>query len=288
MPTIDDYKKLKAEQDLRDSRLIRNIIIGVVSLIALVVAYTLRPIATVPAGYTGVMTSFGKPSSTLYDPGIHFRTPISETMHLIYTGVQNNVSDVAGTSKDLQQVDAKVSVNFRYRPDAAVKVYSQFQGDVWSVVMDPAIHDVVKAVSARYDATDLIQKRDQVGTEIRESLTNRFIADGVDVTSVNIVDFKFSKQFNDAIESKITAQQNALRVENEIAQTKYEAQKRVVESEAELQVAQNKAKANDLLGQSLQANPSLVEMKKIEKWDGHYPQYMMGGAMPMIQLTGSK
>jgi hypothetical protein len=29
-------------------------------------------------------------------------------------------------------------------------------------------------------------------------------------------------------------------------------------------------------------------MKKIEKWDGHYPQYMLGGAMPMIQLAGSK
>jgi regulator of protease activity HflC (stomatin/prohibitin superfamily) len=269
-------------------KVIKRVVIAVACLAALIMAYAMRPIATVPAGFTGVMTSFGKPSSTLYEPGIHFRTPISESMHLIYTGMQNNVSDVAGTSKDLQQVDAKVSVNFRYRPDAAVKVYSQFQGDVWSVVMDPAIHDVVKAVSARYDATDLIQKRDQVGTEIRESLTNRFSADGVDVTAVNVVDFQFSKQFNDAIEAKITAQQNALRVENEIAQTKYEAQKRVVESEAELQVAQNKAKANELMGKSLEASPALVEMKKIEKWDGHYPQYMLGAAMPMIQLTGSK
>jgi regulator of protease activity HflC (stomatin/prohibitin superfamily) len=288
MPTIDDYNKLKAEKDLRDSKLIRNIIIGVVSLVALVVAYTLRPIATVPAGYTGVMTSFGAPSSTIYAPGIHFRTPISQAMNLVYTGTRNNVSDVAGTSKDLQQVDAKVAVNFHVRPDAAVKVFVQFGGDVWARVMDPAIHDVVKAVSARYDATDLIQKRDQVGNEIREALTGRFGADGVEVTAVNIVDFQFSKQFNDAIEAKITAQQNALRVENEIAQTKYEAQKRVVESEAELQVAQNKAKANELMGKSLEASPALVEMKKIEKWDGHYPQYMLGAAMPMIQLTGSK
>lgn len=265
-------------------KIIKRIVMCVLAAILLIVLYSLRPMATVPAGDTGVMTTFGRPLPTAFENGIHFRMPISQEMHLVYTGTQNKVSDVAGTSRDLQQVDAKVAVNFHVRPDAAVKVYSQFANDVWSRVMDPAIHDVVKAVSARYDATDLIQKRDQVGTEIREALIGRFGADGVDVSAVNIVDFQFSKQFNDAIEAKITAQQNALRVENEIAQTKYEAQKRVVESEAELQVAQNKAKANELLGQSLQANPALVEMKKIERWDGHYPQYMMGGAMPLIQI----
>jgi len=254
----------------------------------LLALFILWPFASVPAGYVGVMTSFGAPSSTVYEPGIHFRMPISQTMHKVYIGVYKAESDVAGSSKDLQQADMKVSVNFNILPAAAVGVYSTLGGDPWTQVMDPAVHDIVKAVAARYEATDLIQKRDQVSQEIREALLTRFKNIGVNVSAVNIVDFQFSKQFNDAIEAKITAQQNALRVENEIAQTKWEAQKRVVESEAALKVAENTSKANELMGKSLEASPALIEKLKVERWDGHYPTYMMGGALPMIQIGNAK
>lgn len=264
---------------------VKLIAFGVIAAVGLVAGGILWPFATVPAGYVGVMTSFGAPSNMIYEPGIHFRMPVSQSMHNVYIGVYKATSDVAGSSKDLQQADMKVSVNFNILPTAAVGVYSNLGGDPWTQVMDPAVHDIVKAVIARYDATDLIQKRDQVGQEIRESLLTRFKNIGVNVSAVNIVDFQFSKQFNDAIESKITAQQNALRVENEIAQTKYEAQKSIVQSEANLQVAINNAKANEVMGKSLEANPALIEKMKVERWDGHYPQYMMGNAMPMIQLS---
>ncbi|MFL9904599.1 prohibitin family protein [Paraburkholderia fungorum] len=267
---------------------IRWIVGAVLAVVLLIALFIFWPFASVPAGYVGVMTTFGAAAPATYDPGIHFRMPLSQSMHNVYIGVYKAESDVAGSSKDLQQADMKVSVNFNILPAAAVGVYANLGSDPWTQVMDPAVHDVVKAVIARYDATDLIQKRDQVGQEIRESLLTRFKNIGVNVSAVNIVDFQFSKQFNDAIEAKITAQQNALRVENEIAQTKWEAQKRVVESEAALQVAENTAKANELTGKSLEASPMLIEKLKVEKWDGHYPTYMMGSAMPMIQISSSK
>lgn len=282
MATINDVRHNDEQSDL--AKLIKTGLFVVLGLVAAILLWVFFPVATVPAGYVGVMTTFGALSNAVYEPGIHFRMPISQSMHNVYIGVYKAESDVAGSSKDLQQADMKVSVNFNILPASAPSVYSTLQGDPWAQVMDPAVHDVVKAVIARYDATDLIQKRDQVGQEIRESLLTRFKNIGVNVSAVNIVDFQFSKQFNDAIEAKITAQQNALRVENEIAQTKWEAQKTVVQSEAALQVAQNQAKANDILGQSLAANPSLIEKMKIDKWNGQYPQYMMGNGVPMIQI----
>jgi regulator of protease activity HflC (stomatin/prohibitin superfamily) len=266
---------------------IKLIVGAFAAVVFLIVIALLWPFATVDAGYVGVMTSFGAPSADVYEPGLHFRMPIRQSMHQVYVGIQKQVADVGGASHDLQQVDMKVAVNFDISPSAAVRMYSQYNSDPWSTVMDPAVHDVVKAVAARYDATDLIQKRDEVSQAIRSDLMTRFTGVGVNVTAVNVMDLGFSKQFDEAIEAKITAQQNAQRVENEIAQTRYEAQKRVVESEAALQVAQNQAKANDILGQSLAANPSLIEKMKIEKWDGHYPSTMMGNGVPMIQL-GSK
>ena len=274
------------QTDAQGSSLVRIILIAVLALVAIILLWIFVPVTTVQAGYVGVMTSFGRPSPNVYEPGIHFRMPISQSMHQVYVGIQKQISDVGGASHDLQQVDLKVAVNFEIAPSAAVRMYSQYNSDPWTMVMDPAVHDVVKAVAARYDATDLIQKRDEVSQAIRSDLMTRFAGIGVNVTAVNVMDLNFSKQFNDAIEAKITAQQNAQRVENEIAQTRYEAQKRVVDSEAALQVAQNQAKANDILGQSLAANPSLIEKMKIEKWNGAYPTYMTAGSMPMIQLGG--
>ncbi|MBN3806527.1 prohibitin family protein [Paraburkholderia sp. Ac-20336] len=265
--------------------LMRGIIIGVGVLVVLVAASSFS--ATVPAGYVGVKTTFGSPSSSMYSPGIHFRIPIAQSMNNVYVGVNKATSDVAGSSKDLQQVDMKVSINFNILPASATSIFVTYSSDPWTTVMDPAVHDIAKAVTARYDATDLIQKRDQVSQEMREALLNRFQNIGVNVSAVNIVDFQFSKQFNDAIEAKITAQQNAQRVENEIAQTRWEAQKRVVESEAALQVAENTAKANDILGKSLVDNPSLLEKMRIEKWDGHYPSTMLGNSIPMIKIGQS-
>jgi prohibitin 2 len=289
---MEDFNRLQMEnQRLKEGRMdgrLKFVIGGGAVLLTLVLLVFLWPFATVPAGYIGVMTSFGSPSQTIYEPGIHFRMPVSQTMHQVYIGIQKQVSDVGSSSHDLQQVDMKVAVNYEIAPSAAVRMFSQYNSDPWTTVMAPAVHDIVKAVSARYDATDLIQKRDEVSQAIRADLMTRFTSIGVSVTAVNIMDLSFSKQFDDAIEAKITAQQNAQRVENEIAQTRYEAQKRVVESEAALQVAQNQAKANDILGQSLAANPSLIEKMKIEKWNGQYPQYMMGGGVPMIQIGSAK
>lgn len=265
--------------------MVKLIAAGVLALVFLVAGLILWPFATVPGGYVGLMTTWGAPQTTVYEPGLHFVTPISQSMHTVYVGNWKAESSVAGASKDLQQVDMKVTLNYNILPKAAYKVYFTMGNDPWKIVMDPAVHEVVKAVVAKYEAIDLIQKRDQVSTEIREALLSRFTDIGVNVSAVNIVDFGFSKQFNDAIEAKITAQQNALRVENEIAQTKWQAQKLVVESEAQLRVAENNAKANKLLGDSLAANPALIEKLKIEKWDGHYPQYMLGQSVPMIQLS---
>lgn len=266
--------------------MVKLIAAGVLAVVLLIAGVIVWPFANISPGHVGVMTTWGKPSDVVYQPGqLYWVTPFTQSMHEVYVGVYKAEADVGGTSKDLQIVDMKVALNYNVLPTAAAKVYFTLGNDPWKVVMDPAIHEVVKAVSARYEATELIQKRDEVSEAVRTALLTRFQGIGVNVSAVNITDLQFSKQFNDAIEAKITAQQNALRVENEIQSTKYQAQKAVVESEAQLRVAENHAKANKVLGDSLTANPALIEKLKIEKWDGHYPQYMLGGSVPMIQLS---
>jgi regulator of protease activity HflC (stomatin/prohibitin superfamily) len=59
----------------------------------------------------------------------------------------------------------------------------------------------------------------------------------------NIVNFDFSKSFNDAIEAKVTAEQNALAEKNKLEQVKYEAEQKVVAAEAQAKAIEIQAKA---------------------------------------------
>ena len=81
--------------------LIRNVAIGA----GLVVAVgLLAPFAVVPAGYRGVMTTFGKVDQQVYGEGLHVRWPIAQAMHLIDVRIQKGEGEGEAASKDLQVV----------------------------------------------------------------------------------------------------------------------------------------------------------------------------------------
>jgi len=73
-----------------------------------------------------------------------------------------------------------------------------------------------------FTAEELITKREQV----REDIKNHDIL----VDEFNIVNFEFSKIFNEAIEAKVTAEQQALAAKNKLEQIKFEADQKVAEA----------------------------------------------------------
>jgi prohibitin 2 len=274
----------KAENE-RFQRILKRSIIGVSVVAALITAYAMRPVAQVPAGYRGVMTTFGNPSDTVYDQGLHWRTPISQDMHLVYVGTNRVDAKVAGASHDLQQVQLDLALNYQIDPARVVSIYRDLGNDEVARVIEPAMQETTKATLAHYTAEELITKRDEVNTAVAEALRVRLASYGIVTGRTALINFDFSKPFNDAIEAKITAQQHALRAENEVSQTKWEQQKLVVESEAQRKIAENNAYAIQERGKALAANPAVLEQMRIDKWDGHYPQYLMGsGSVPLIQV----
>ena len=101
---------------------------------------------------------------------------------------------------------------------------------------------------------------------------------------ISITNFDFSDSFNEAIESKVTAEQNALQAKNKLKQIKYEAEQTVEKAKAE---------AESLRLQRQEITPDLIRLRQIEvqrtaieKWNGKLPQ-VTGGAIPFIDLTNS-
>jgi len=115
--------------------------------------------------------------------------------------------------------------------------------------------------------------------------------------TTSITNFDFSAQFNQAIEAKVTAEQNALTEKNRLAMIEYQAQQKVAEANgtATATILNAQASAQSILLkatsdaealrlQKEQVTPELIQLRMAEKWNGALPQYMFGDSMPLLQL----
>lgn len=225
----------------------------------------------VEPGYNGFTVTLGKVNSTVYTDGLHFKTPFitKSVKYNIQTQKAEWVTEAS--SKDLQTVDATIVVNYKFKESEVVNLYKNVgkEEKVQEKVLEPAIQEVFKSVVAKFSAEQLITERSVVSKEIEDALNKKLDAYGIQIQSFNIVNFNFSKSFNDAIEAKVTAEQNALAEKNKLEQVKYEAEQKVVAAEAQAKAIEIQAKAIQN-----QWGAEYVKLKWIERWDGKLPVTM--------------
>jgi len=176
-----------------------------------------------------------------------------------------------------------VALNYHIVPERANIVYQKLGVQFKERIIDPAIQEVVKAVTANYTAEELITKRPSVSEAMRLALTERLMANNIAVDAFSIVVFSFSPVFTEAIEAKQTAEQLALKARRDLERIKIEAEQKITAAKAE---------AESLKLQKANISPDLIELRKIEanmkaieKWNGILPQVTGSGAIPMIGLA---
>jgi prohibitin 2 len=274
MPTTINMTQMPSFQG-RFGRLLT----GAALLLAL---FLLAPFATVPAGSRGVMTTFGSPSPDVFSEGIHFRWPLAQKMNLVNVSIQRGDGEGEAASRDLQTVHTRVALNYHVKPEAAISVFRDLGNQPGERIIVPAVHEAVKAVTARFTAEELVAKRTEVRDAIVSNLREKLDRHGVAVDEFSIVNFEFSKTFNEAIEAKTTAEQLKLKADRDLERIKVEAEQKVARAEAE---------ARSLSLQRLQVTPELIRLREmenqaraIEKWDGHLPN-VSGGALPFIDVA---
>jgi regulator of protease activity HflC (stomatin/prohibitin superfamily) len=249
---------------------------------ALLFLYWLAPFSIVGPGTRGVLTTFGKVSDEVYGEGIHFVIPVVQHMHMIDVRIQKGEGDGDAASKDMQSVNTRVALNYHIQPEQAAIVFRDLGQSVGDRIILPAVQEAVKASTAQYTAEELISKRPEVRERIKALLTERLGKHGVAVDEFSIVNFAFSKSFNEAIEAKTTAEQLKLKAERDLAR---------IRVEAEQKVASAKAEAESLSLQKQQVTAELIRLreienqrKAIEKWNGVLPS-VTGGTIPFINVS---
>ena len=239
-----------------------------------------HPWVQVGAGERGVVLNFGAVQDTVLGEGLHFRMPIMQKVAIMDVKVQKAVTDAVSGSADLQDVTSSVALNYHVIPDKANVVYQTLGVEFKERIIDPAIQEVMKAVSARYSAEELITKRAAVSEAMRANLAERLLEYNIAVDAFSIVSFSFSKVFAEAIEAKQTAEQLALKAKRDLDRIRIEAEQTITAAKAE---------AESLRLQKANISTDLIELRKIEanlkaieKWNGILPQVTGGGAIPFI------
>lgn len=264
-------------------------IIGAVVAAAAALVIVFSAVSIVPAGCTGVVTTFGKVSDSVLTEGLHFKIPFAQDVITVSNKIQVYEADSDAVSKDLQSVSSKIAVNYRIKNDSSASVFKNIGADYQSVVLMPTVQESMKAVCAKYTAEQLITSRAQLGDEIKSELEKRLEDYGIQIEKFNIVNFEFSKEFNDAIEAKQVAEQNLLKTKTEqqqaIVVAEAEAKKKVISAEADAKSIKTKATAQAQANKTISAslNDNLIKYQTIDKWDGVLPK-VAGSANPLVSL----
>lgn len=245
-----------------------GIIAAVVILILAANSFT-----TVQAGHTGVVLTFGEVSKTVLQEGLHFKVPFIQQVVQIDNRVLKAEVDCSSASRDLQTVTSTIALNYRVNKDASASIYQDVGLSYETVIISPAIQECVKAVTAKYTAEELITERQTISDQMKQILSDKISRYGLELEIFNIISFEFTAEYNAAIEAKQTAQQNALKAEQDLQRIKVEAEQTVAQAEAEAEAYRLKSE---------QITPQMIAMEYIDKWDGKLPAVAGGDSSSML------
>ncbi|MFC2014983.1 prohibitin family protein [Chloroflexota bacterium] len=233
------WRSRRAIQGEPNPRLVGNFasIIGIVIIAASLV---LGSFTTIPAGSRGVVIRFSAVTGSILGEGLRTKLPFIDSVVVMSVQTQKYEANSSAVTNDLQDVSTTIALNWHLDASMADEVYRSLGLEYIERIASPAIQETIKQVTARYNAEDLILRRDEVKTAITDSLSNRLFERGIVTETVSITNFQFSDTFTAAIEAKVAAEQAVLEATNKLQRVKVEAQQREAEAkgEADARIAQ--------------------------------------------------
>jgi regulator of protease activity HflC (stomatin/prohibitin superfamily) len=258
---------------------------------------------TVDAGTVGVVKRFGAVKDVALPEGLHFKMPFAEEVVPMTTRLTASEAKATAASRDLQIVTTDVTTTYAINGDLAPLTFQRVgtPEKIAVTIVNPAVQESVKAVTAKFTAEQLVTQREVVKQQIQQAIESfinttlgeKDVEGALNIANVAITDFKFSEEFNKAIESKVQAEQAALQAKNEKLRrvTQAEAGAEEVKLAAEAQAftieAESIARAEAITreAEALSGRPEVLRLRTIERWDGVLPRITSGdGVLQMLQL----
>ena len=281
-------------------------------LVAAVLLFSVAACTQVSPGHVGVQVNKTGDSrgvdQELLQPGWHWTGPnVSVYEYPVFTQLEKwTKSSTEGRAADESisfqaaggvLVNTDIGISYHVEEANVTKVFQKYRQPI-EVVADNALRNLVRdelnRAGIKYD-TEALQGKGKIDlmNEVVGDIQTKALALGITVEQVSFInDMRYPPNIVTAMNAKIQATQDAMRIENEVRKTKAESEKLIVAADAQVQVAKAEAEAMELRGKAMQANSSLLAFKQLEvqqsaiaKWDGKLPASMPpGSAVPFINL----
>lgn len=216
-------------------------------------------VVTVQPGHLGVKYNRvgGLAETATLTEGMNFILPWFQRAVIYDIRTRAKLINSQSGSKDLQMVEISMRVLYRPSPQHLPDIYRRLGKDFDERVLPSLVNEVTKATVAKYNASELLTKRDVVSNLIRNDLTKRLSDFKILLDDVSITHLAFSKEYTSAVEAKQVAQQEAERA-------KYIVDKAVQEKKTIIIKAEGEATSAKLIGNAIRDNPAFVQLRRIE------------------------
>jgi len=257
--------------------------------------------ARVEAGHRGVLLTFGAVEERSYPEGLMFKAPWQKMINM-QTNLQVVDVEEHCATYDQQQVMTKLAVHYRVVPEDAWKVYQNMRERYAELLLIPVIQEDLKAITALYTSTELIQLRPQVVLDLEDKLEASMQGYSIEILTVNIVDFQFTDEYWEAIERKQIATQDAQTEKNKVEIARYEQLQKIITEEGQYNVTLIKANAEkikkileaegdgeaiEIVAQKMRQNPEYMDYLLLSRWNGKLPSTMLSDNFSISMLLNT-
>jgi regulator of protease activity HflC (stomatin/prohibitin superfamily) len=251
----------------------RSRLLGVIAIVALLLAVVGASVRTIQAGTVGVVKRLGRVSGEVLDPGLHFIVPFTDsvivynTKDIVYevapadkhAGSHADYVDfpVDSTTQDGQQVIMSYSIRFRIIREQTVRIANELGDEAAVVEKVIKFHSrvVARQVPRNFKASELYTGDvAKAQLAIEEELRPLFQEKGLSLEAFGIREITFSPDYIQAVEQKQIEREKVMTEQHRAEQAEYRKQAVITE-------AQGAAEAIRLKGEALKDNPNIVQLE---------------------------
>lgn len=193
----------------------------------------------------------------VYGEGLNFNIPWFERPIVYDIRTRPcNLQTLTG-SKDMQMITIGVRVLHKPDPNQLVWMYQRLGQSYDQRVLPSLMNECAKAVVAKYNANELLTKRDQVSSDIKRELNRRAHGFNILLEDVAITHLAFSPEYARAVEAKQVAQQDAERAKYIVIGAQQEKKTIITKARGE-------AESAELIGNAVKRNPGFIKLRRID------------------------
>lgn len=209
-------------------------------LVLLLLAVFLTPLiitgcgTQVSSGYRGVKyfkfgdgTQMGK----VYGEGFNWHLPWN-TIYTYNIKLQEAKENLQVLTSDGASVGLEVSIWYRPMVERLDSLQITVGPNYFDVVVAPALRGEGRSIAGRYKPEELYSsKRDEIAVEVLAAVRSKTTDKFIDVDNIIIRNVDLPKRIEDAINEKLSAQQEAQRMEYVLQKEKQEAERKRIEAQ---------------------------------------------------------